>query len=116
MHRRQVRIINDARWEIADELSGSGVHTVTLRWHLLDAPYTFEREAGRLTLELPGGRIGIDLEGPSGLVVDVHRGADEPDRTSGWMSLYYGRGFRGPTLTASGRLSYDSDYHYGRVV
>lgn len=97
-HSRHIRILGDGRWEVIDDLSGPGRHQVTLRWHLPDVPYTFEREAGQLVLELPNGRVAFDLEGPPGIVLDIHRGKNDPAKTSGWMSLYYGELLPRPTL------------------
>ncbi|HKQ47005.1 MAG TPA: alginate lyase family protein [Phycisphaerae bacterium] len=99
-HRRRVRVLGEGRWEVTDELAGTGRHQATLRWHLLDVPYTFERGAGRLTLEAACGRVGIEIEGPPGLALDIHRGKEEPGKTSGWMSLYYGELLPRPTLEA----------------
>ncbi len=99
-HGRQVRIAERGRWEVTDDLSGNGRHRVTLRWNLPELPYTFEREEGRLTIELPSGRAQIEMEGPPGMTLDVVRGSDKPGKTSGWMSPYYGELIPRPTLEA----------------
>lgn len=99
-HGRQVRIVEHGRWEVIDDLSGNGFHRVTLRWNLPALPYTFEREAGEITIELPNGRAHIELAGPPGMILDVVQGSEQPGRTSGWMSPYYGELNPRPTLEA----------------
>ncbi|MGB9626197.1 MAG: heparinase II/III family protein, partial [Phycisphaerae bacterium] len=104
VHRRTVAVEDGRRWVITDELLGSGRHTVALRWHVADGPFALDAAARRMNIDLPCGRVSMNVEGPDGLSAAVRYGRSRPDPVCGWTSEYYGARAPRPTLEVAGAL------------
>jgi len=102
VHRRTVAVEGARTWVVTDELFGSGRHTVALRWHFADGPFVLDAAARRMNIDLPRGRVSMNVQGPDGLSADVRYGRNRPDRVCGWMSEYYGECAPRPTLEVAG--------------
>jgi hypothetical protein len=104
-HRRTLTLVDDRTWVIQDDLLGGGEHAITLRWHLVDAPYRLDVERRALEIEPPCGPVTLQIEGPAELALTVHRGVQTPELVSGWRSDYYGECIPRPTLEIAGRFN-----------
>jgi len=86
IHRRAIVRTKDC-WIIVDDILGSDVHSVTLRWHLADiswektSPETFSADS-------PKCKISVRLFPNIDLQIELLHGQKEP--VEGWESLYYG--------------------------
>jgi hypothetical protein len=96
--RRSVRLVDERTWLVTDELLGEGQHDVKLRWHLADRPFRLDATRHGVELDLPRGRMTLEVEGPRGLRTEVRRGWREGERALGWESTYYGAYTPRPTL------------------
>lgn len=103
VHRRTIDRLADSQWCITDELTGTGVHAVTLRWHLCDRPTTLQADRMRLLIDLPSGSASLSVQTPAGMVMSVDRGTSESGRIAGWESRYYGERTPRPTVEVSGQ-------------
>lgn len=102
LHRRIVELIDGHRWRIVDEVSGTGRHRLTLRWHLLEAPCRFDDEQRSVRLSTPERAIIVSVAGPAGLAVRLRRGEADETSAAGWSSEYYAELSPRPTLEADG--------------
>lgn len=105
LHRRSVDASHPRRWIVTDELLGNGEQTLTLRWHLADAPYALEPTGDVLTLRLAGGVVRITINGPDGTRLQVMRGVEREGEIAGWVSEYYGERKPAPVLEATCRAA-----------
>ena len=101
-HRRRVKRDPNG-WTITDNLLGRDMHHVTLRWHLVDAPYSLDTNTRTLHLNSSGGPISIKLESEAKIEMTVRRGETNAQTMSGWSSDYYGQRSPRPTLEVSSR-------------
>ncbi len=102
VHRRVVELIGEREWRILDEVSGTGHHRLTLRWHLLEAAWQLDEESTQARLATPDVSITIRLSGPVGLRVRLRRGEHDQASVAGWQSEYYADLAPRPTLEAAG--------------
>jgi asparagine synthase (glutamine-hydrolysing) len=100
-HRRHVKRDFNG-WTITDNLLGRDAHHATLRWHLVDAPYTLDSASRTLRLEAPCGLVTIKLESTVNFDITVRRGETDAQTMNGWSSDYYGQRNPRPTLEVSG--------------
>ena len=105
VHRRTVECGHGTSWRITDELSGSGGHTVSLRWHLAEGAWRTTQQQNRIELDLPDGKVGLVIEAPQGLRPVLIREEDRPAETRGWISDYYAELRPRPVLEMSGSLA-----------
>jgi hypothetical protein len=101
LHRRCVVALDDDIWVIVDDLLGEGCHTMTTRWHLMDAPVEIAEETSSVVLQTPKGPLAVSVtatQQPSRF--EVVRGRDEPDKVQGFAADYYGEKRPIPTLEA----------------
>jgi hypothetical protein len=81
--------IAEAGWLVVDQLLSERPHRYRLHWLFPDTPYDWDRQAGRLSLHLPGGRYhAIALASVALESCDVTRARETPPR--GWRSQFYG--------------------------
>ena len=92
-------------WRISDVITGSGTHTITLRWHMIDVPYDLDETNQTVTLRTPAGvmRVGVECPSTDALRFVVRRGDEEPDNVQGFASPYYAHLDPIPTLEAEFR-------------
>lgn len=116
VHRRTVISLDEASWVIVDDLLGAGRHELTLRWHLLDAPYEADEPGGRVRLSVDGRPMVVHVAGsPSGPGrFAVVRGCEEPGRVQGFDSPSYGERFAAPVIEVGGQ--YDLPQRFVTVV
>lgn len=105
VHRRSIELTDARTWRIVDDLIGTGRRKVTLRWHMGEGACRLADNHHGATLELPGLRMELCVEGPSGLRVELAEGIFEPNRVAGWSSEYYGERRPRPMLEVSGRMA-----------
>ena len=105
LHRRCVIALEDDVWVIVDDLLGEGRHTMTTRWHLMDAPVTLDAARSCATLQTPAGPISLSISSSGGSAqrLEIIRGRDEPGDVQGFTSDYYGEKLPIPTLEAEWR-------------
>lgn len=108
VHRRTVEAVDDGLWRVTDDVLGTGVHGLTLRWHIIDSPYVMDRTSNTVRFSPPVGSVTIKVSADSDALRDftVVRGRDEPDRVQGLVSPSYGRTEPAPVLEVAlrGRL------------
>lgn len=87
-HRRRIASPAGERFVVEDRLSGHGPHRVRLHWLLLDAPFQFEPQLSRLTLQTSPGSYRLQWSGlPASARVTVQRA--DPESSRGWWSPCY---------------------------
>jgi hypothetical protein len=101
VHRRSICRIDDA-YVVIDDLLGSGLHDVALRWRLHPGQWTRE---GKTWSCAPDGQeaVSIELACPPGMSVRLAEGAETPE-VEGWESLYYAEKTPVPTLIVRGHV------------
>lgn len=99
-HRRALVRVDD-NWLIVDDILGHGIHTATLRWHLMDVPWEI---ANCDTFQASTQEVTIRLLAPETPDTKLLRGTTKP--CEGWESLYYGERLPIPVIrcTASSEL------------
>ena len=102
VHRRAVELIGEREWRILDEVSGTGRHRLTLRWHLLEAAWQMDEDSSPARLSWPEGAVVVSVAGPAGLAVRLRRGEADETAAAGWKSEYYAELSPRPTLEADG--------------
>ena len=100
LHRRAVISLPQDVWLIVDDLLGTGSHTATLRWHLLNVPFEVERETRSITLSTTRDEVTIGLAGHPNTPTrsEVVWGRDTKDAVQGFAAPYYGRCEAIPTM------------------
>jgi len=93
VHRRTVRQEGQS-YTITDELSGTGDHSLALRWHLLPAQWTPGPDGFEALAD--GWRFSVKVSAPQGATQQIVVGQSDP--VEGWESRYYGRKEPCPTL------------------
>jgi hypothetical protein len=105
VHRRTVESDDGTTWRITDELSGSGEHAVSLRWHLAEGAWrTTEHQRGA-ELDAPEGSVALKIEAPQELRLSLIQDENRPAEPRGWISDYYAELRARPLLELSGSLA-----------
>ena len=91
-HTRVIRSLPEDRWQIEDLLvmpeSQKNSHEIRLHWLLVDYPYTFDRDALKVSLHTRAGDISLQLKTEcSEFKIDLVRADAHSDR--GWWSPFY---------------------------
>lgn len=94
-HRRAIARLGE-HWLVLDDLTSEGEHLYRLHWLLLDAPYEWNDETGRLMLKTPAGSYYLQA---STLAGDGKPSIARADESSprGWRAPYYF--YREPALS-----------------
>ena len=102
-HRRAVLAMSETLWVVVDDVLGRGEHALALRWHMLDAPTSFDTSSGDLRLDSEAGPVHIAVHAQPGPAaeLDLIRGCDEPGNVQGFASPHYGRRAPIPVLQAN---------------
>ena len=87
VHRRDVLMLGDALWIVADTVTGEGDHTARLHW--LAGEFDHAHDGRTLTLATPDGPFTLAVFDGHGTPcdTDVARGVEDPPR--GWLSRTY---------------------------
>lgn len=86
VHTRRITVdVPRNRWDIADQVQGSGHHQLTLRWHLPPTAEMSRRDSNTVRLQLPCGWV-IEVQASSTIDVEIL----ESRADGGYESLYYG--------------------------
>lgn len=109
IHRRTVIGMDADTWIVVDDLLASGSHTASLRWQMLDAPFETDAATGRVCLRTPKGRLFMKVIATPDAIrhFEIIRGRDEPGRTRGFTTSYYGE--RSPIPTMEVSLAWNGD-------
>ena len=100
-HRRSVVSCGDGAWVVIDDVLGTGTHSATVRWHLLDAPYEVEMASAHVRLQTPAGPYCLAMWGTSPCsAFQVIRGRERGGPVLGLASDAYGQVMPIPTVEA----------------
>ncbi|UCE06025.1 MAG: alginate lyase family protein [bacterium] len=84
-HRSIVLLLKGKVWVIIDDISGSGVHTARLFWHLVEAP--FKIKGSRIELNTLAGLVCIKVLSQTHFNLHSYKGDEQIP--AGFQSLYY---------------------------
>ncbi len=101
IHRRSLCRIDDLYF-IIDDVLGSGVHDVRLRWRLCDTGWQAHGQAWKTTVD--GTRLQLAVRAPDDFSAELLRGEERPE-PEGWESLYYAERAPVPVLRVAGRTA-----------
>jgi hypothetical protein len=97
IHRRAICRI-DNLFLIVDDVLGTGVHEVSLRWRLCDTPWKAADGGWETTID--GMNFRLVIQAPKGFESHLLRGVEHPE-PEGWESLYYAERCAVPVLRVS---------------
>jgi hypothetical protein len=106
VHRRTIIGLEPDVWMVIDDIIGAGEHRATLRWHLMDVPFSPDASKPQVTLQTPKGSFNIAVASTTAPEAHgVARGLLTTERVQGFASPYYSELLPIPTLEVTYRAS-----------
>jgi asparagine synthase (glutamine-hydrolysing) len=95
-HRRAILQLPGEKWVMLDKLKSPARHRYRLHWLLMDVPYEWDEERGRLALHTESGPFFVQV-GVSALGWEASLVRADSSSARGWHSPYYN--YREPALS-----------------